>query len=485
MAAHGTKSLGMLLQAIPENLRSDLVASRRLTVDQILFKLLVTYRPGGASERSKVLTSITEGRCGDSPGEVLEWVRNWRRNITRANELGITIPDAMVLMGALQRSHDMLSMKSPQVAYRLNTIRQQLGVDRQPVFGAVWSFSEHLQAEAEELMISGSVVVGDGGPQKGSNPKPVVKSLQNVGSTAPQKGQDGSRDPPKSSALASNVNAGSVTSKHACRFWGKDEGCKHADKCRFVHAMLNPKDGRCFLCSALGHSKKDCPNAGGGKNAKVAKTKTKDSPPKNKGDEGKKEVRVQDEVSKSSIPAPAGGLSDCSEDVGSKKGLDMIDSVHTLMKSLTPHVKMINMKKSNVNELKTGLLDGGATNALRVGTAQELADAVPVQVELAAGTAQLFQDPNTGTLLTKEAVEPIVPLRGLINLGYRIQWDTNGCVIEHGKHGRIKCWLRNGCPVVLENHALLLIDEIEGYERFQRLGPKIAMGQVTEEVMEW
>ena len=163
----------------------------------------------------------------------------------------------------------------------------------------------------------------------------------------------------------------------------------------------------------------------------------------------------------------------------------MIDSVHTLMKSLTPHVKMINMKKSNVNELKTGLLDGGATNALRVGTAQELADAVPVQVELAAGTAQLFQDPNTGTLLTKEAVEPIVPLRGLINLGYRIQWDTNGCVIEHGKHGRIKCWLRNGCPVVLENHALLLIDEIEGYERFQRLGPKIAMGQVTEEVMEW
>jgi hypothetical protein len=114
----------------------------------------------------------------------------------------------------------MLSMKSPQVAYRLNTIRQQLGVDRQPVFGAVWSFSEHLQAEAEELMISGSVVVGDGGPQKGSNPKPVVKSLQNVGSTAPQKGQDGSRDPPKSSALASNVNAGSVTSKHAVSVLG-------------------------------------------------------------------------------------------------------------------------------------------------------------------------------------------------------------------------------------------------------------------------
>ena len=85
--------------------------------------------------------------------EGLEWIRTWRRNVTRASELGITRPDAMVLMGALHKPHEWLSMNSPQIAYRLSMVRQQLGVDRQPVFGMVWTFSEHLQAEAEQLLV--------------------------------------------------------------------------------------------------------------------------------------------------------------------------------------------------------------------------------------------------------------------------------------------------------------------------------------------
>ena len=79
---------------------------------------------------------------------------------TRAMELGISIPDPMVLSGALQKATDGLSMKSPQVAYRLNMVRQQLGVDVKPTFQAIWGFSEHVQAEAEELMIG---LGGDGG----------------------------------------------------------------------------------------------------------------------------------------------------------------------------------------------------------------------------------------------------------------------------------------------------------------------------------
>jgi hypothetical protein len=114
----------MLLQSIPEHIKSDLVASRRLTVEQVVFKLLVVYQPGGALERTRVLNSITDGKCGDNIQEVLEWVRTWRRNVTRASELGITLPDAMVLMGALHKTHEWLSMKSPQIAYRLNMVRQ-------------------------------------------------------------------------------------------------------------------------------------------------------------------------------------------------------------------------------------------------------------------------------------------------------------------------------------------------------------------------
>ena len=71
-----------------------------------------------------------------------------------------------------------------------------------------------------------------------------------------------------------------------------------------------------------------------------------------------------------------------------------------LMKTLRPSVKAINLKKAAVDGFTTGLLDGGATNALRQGFVEEIACAVPVTVELAAGSAQLYQYVETGTLLS-------------------------------------------------------------------------------------
>ena len=81
--------------------------------------------------------------------DVLNWVRTWRRYVGRARELGVTLPDALVLVGVLQQGSEFLSQRSPQVAYQLNMIRQQLGLDQQPNTGNVMTSSEHLQAEAE------------------------------------------------------------------------------------------------------------------------------------------------------------------------------------------------------------------------------------------------------------------------------------------------------------------------------------------------
>ena len=55
-------------------------------------------------------------------------------------------------------------------------VRQQFGVDRQPVFEMVWTFSEHLQAEAEQLLVDGGEI-GLKGSQRGQPQKPVVKVL--------------------------------------------------------------------------------------------------------------------------------------------------------------------------------------------------------------------------------------------------------------------------------------------------------------------
>ena len=137
----------MLLGAIPDPIKEEVISSRKLSTDQVLYKLCITFQPGGASERTKLLQCLTDSRCGSNVSEVLDWVRTWRRYVQRARELQVTLPDGLVLLGVLSKCTDVLSGKSPQVAYRLNMIRQQLNLDQLPTAETILSYSEHLQAK--------------------------------------------------------------------------------------------------------------------------------------------------------------------------------------------------------------------------------------------------------------------------------------------------------------------------------------------------
>ena len=214
-----------------------------------------------------------------------------------------------------------------------------------------------------------------------------------------------------------------------------------------------------------------------------------------KGSSGKSDSAPQDPPSSSSGDKVTGD-SDGQKGGGSKgnPGLNqelgnLLNEASELMKSLRPSVKMIEkrevVKKASSDLVATGLLDGGATNALRRGSEKEIKEATVVTVELAKGTATLYQDPITGTLYSEEPVEPIVPLRGVVGLGYKIKWDSKGCTIFHPTHGKLSCWLRNGCPVVREGHALKLIYEIEELEREKQSKPKLASEKVSSEVKGW
>ena len=160
------------------------------------------------------------------------------------------------------------------------------------------------------------------------------------------------------------------------------------------------------------------------------------------------------------------------------------------MKALRPSLKAVVLKlpqccKAEVSSCPTGLLDGGATNVLRKGLPTELKESDVVTVELASGTAQLYQHRVTGSILTQQDVEPIVPLRGVVSLGYKIRWDRNGCIIHHPTRGKLACWLRNGCPVIRESHAIQLIADIERQEAGKALEPRVASGQIQEKVGAW
>ena len=129
----------MLVGAVPDPIKEEVISSRKMTT---------------ASERTKLLQCLTDSKCGSHVSEVLEWIRTWRRYVQRARELHVTLPDGLVRLGALSKCTDVLSGKSPQVAYRLNMIRQQLNLDQLPTAETILSYSEHLQAEAEELTLS-------------------------------------------------------------------------------------------------------------------------------------------------------------------------------------------------------------------------------------------------------------------------------------------------------------------------------------------
>ena len=121
---------------------------------------MVAFQPGGAGERTKLLQALTNGLFGETVVDVFEGIRHWRRNANRASELRVTLPDALVLVGALQRASDFLSGKSAQVAYRLNL--------------------EHLQAEAEEMKVNSQMSgLGQAAAKHGAG-KVNVKSLSGL-----------------------------------------------------------------------------------------------------------------------------------------------------------------------------------------------------------------------------------------------------------------------------------------------------------------
>ncbi|CAJ1448408.1 unnamed protein product, partial [Effrenium voratum] len=135
-----------------------------------------------------------------------------------------------------------------------------------------------------------------------------------------------------------------------------------------------------------------------------------------------------------------------------------------LLKSLKT-VKAIRVRAVKAEEEFFGLLDGGATHALRQAKEGELqGDRVKeVTVELAAGTAQLRQQKDTRTLLSPEKVEPIVPLAGLVEMGYGITWNNKGCIVKHPAKGDIKAEMKNGCPMVKGGGSLQLTEDLENF----------------------
>ena len=276
-----------------------------------------------------------------------------------------------------------------------------------------------------------------------------------------------------------------------CIGWLTDEGCKYGSRCRFFHDKeTEDLKGRCFSCSAKDHWANTCPVKAAEKQEEQAK-----APSKHKGSGGKSEgkgkagakgqsgVRSLDHSSfvESSPSVPHNASSDSAQ--AKTIVVDPPNPTQELAKEVTEVLRSLRLRKLEVVSPASsesplarvssfplglgegagyGLLDSGATAALRTGSQAEISVATAVSVQLAVGEARMFANAY-GTLLTPNEIQPILPMAFLPDLGCSVTWTDRGCSVRHPRKGLLPVRLNHQCPELPVNLVLELINEHEEF----------------------
>ena len=107
----------MLLAALPSSIKSDIIANRKLTAASIMLEVMERFQPGGLGEKSGLLRALTAPETAVSPANGVEKLRLWSRNVARAMELGVTLPDPVLQIGALDSIRRQILNKEPQINF--------------------------------------------------------------------------------------------------------------------------------------------------------------------------------------------------------------------------------------------------------------------------------------------------------------------------------------------------------------------------------
>ncbi|CAE7943851.1 GIP [Symbiodinium sp. KB8] len=285
----------------------------------------------------------------------------------------------------------------------------------------------------------------------------------------------------------------------ACKFFGRTaKGCVRCSKCPFSHSWegLDKKD-RCLLCGGKGHMQKECPNnlkkytppTSNGSTPKHGSERPQ-AAPTSSSTTTTKTVRIDDQP-EAVDPQPRGGEATLSggelRDVLADVGRVLKSMTATSLKKVSvsdqemPPLRVeneveisveedANVKAANYRGGKgeesgpNGLLDSGASHAMRQAQPEEYGCAVPVKVTLAGEDEKILKQNMQGTILIQEEhqVQPIVPLGALIEeLGYSLHWTPTKLKLSHPEKGSVRVRVNNHCPEVAACEALSMIKELE------------------------
>ena len=480
----------MLLTAMPKAVKEDAVTHRVGTVAGALFRLHVLYAPGGTAERAAILKQLEGNAGGDNITEVIAALRKWRRNLTRAVEMGVSPPDTSVLLRGIELIIGGVLRKFPDTSFRLALARNELQLQNRPTQDTVLRYFDHALADLQQSAPSRSTI-----RTTGAEDPPRLRAADAQAGT----GGTITKTPPGSPTKA-GARQGS------CKFFQSEQGCRRGAGCKYAHefASKDEKRSRCWFCGSKQHRQTECPvkdpakakTTGRGTSTSTSSTTT--SVPTSM-------------VAVASAPEPKAMMAPCVNSASST--MSTICSEGQVVQAepvqaFTPEVmqspelqnfvKEVNTMLQRMSALRTmrvrepiapelarlenavesfelpeepwALLDSGATHPFKNIEPRDSEDTLPVQVTLADGNQVVLQQNRAGTLMPAKGSSmasgtsstTIVPLGTLVQeLGCTISWDRQGLRVKHPEHGVITTHVAGSCPFIGEAKALQLIEEIE------------------------
>ena len=114
------RATAMMLTAIPNVLKEEVIAAGGVNTLNLMAKLFSTYQPGNRQEKALVLANLEKpNECYDAASAV-EALRKWALWRRRAEAIGISEPDSSVLLQGLDRICNTVVKADAELAFRVS-----------------------------------------------------------------------------------------------------------------------------------------------------------------------------------------------------------------------------------------------------------------------------------------------------------------------------------------------------------------------------
>ena len=127
-----SRAVSLLLAAVPQSVRDDVVTNRWLSSTSILFRVMCLFQPGGSTERAHLLSQLVNPDACRTFAEALKILRKWQQSLQRAAEIKAALPDASLLLRGVDTTTSGLLTANPMIGFRGKRVSASIGDRLQP-----------------------------------------------------------------------------------------------------------------------------------------------------------------------------------------------------------------------------------------------------------------------------------------------------------------------------------------------------------------